>query len=552
VNKMNSRDIAQFWKNRFEKLKANRAMWDARYQRVAEFVYPSRAVINRSSLEGTLNYDELEVVDSTAIRSRDILAANLNGALTSSALDWFSLTRKKKENGYFLSDEENKWLETVHDILHDEFAESNFYPAIRCFYNEIVTFGTAGLYIEDMYDDREDRWILNFTVNNVSELYIEEDPFERVDTRIRPFKMTVRNVKRRWERASTLDSISRKRDEDEVEILHVLAPVDPGYKMAAKDLRFISLFILKESDDILNQNEDGTLPGYTYFPCLVVRWDKASGNLYGDSPALNGMPDILSLNKARKMWLENYDLLLRPPILATEGAFTQGRASFLPAGITEVDDINNVREFFSNNSGLQVAYQTLDHLTRAVEKAFYVDQLQLPPMETQGTPSSATEIQIRYEQAMRVIGPTFGRFAYDLFNPLIDTCYYIMANRPDSPIPQLSGEDIRKINVEYIGPLRVSQEMPQVIASQNLVAETIQIMANTGQPVFAFDFDKYLRKKAEVTKAWPDIIRSKREEEQLREQFYRNQQMMAELQMAQSGGKALKDASAAGKAIAGT
>jgi len=546
-----SKELASYWKERYAKLKSNRSAWERRWQRCAEFCYPSRAFLNTKATEGSLGHDELEVVDSTAIRARDILAASLHGTLTSPAMDWFTLGIKKRGRNPELLEMERRWIDGVHNLFQDEFAESNFYPAMRSFYNEIVTFGTAGLYIEDIYDNREERWIVNFTVNNIGELYIEEDQFERVDTRIRPFKMTARNVKAKWERAKSIESIARKKDEEDVELIHVIAPVDSGYPMASKNLRFVSIFICPELDEILNRNEDGSLPGFTYFPCLVVRWDKASGNLYGDSPALNAIFDILSLNKARKQVLDNYDMLIRPPILATDGAFTEGKADFLPSGITYVDDVNNIKEFFSNNRGLDMAYQILDNLARNVERTFYIDQLQFPPLETQGTPITATEVQARFEMMQRILGPTFVRFAYELLNPLIDTMYHIIANRPDSPIPQLNEQDIRQINVEYIGPLRVSQEMPQVISSQNIVAEAIQIMQNTGTPVFAIDFDKYLRKKAEVTKSWADIMRTQAEERQLKQQFQENQQLMAELQMAQTGAKGLKDAAVAGKAGAG-
>jgi uncharacterized protein YktA (UPF0223 family) len=547
---------AEYWCQRYQDLDQQRGIWKERWQTQAEFVYPSRSNITREFAKGQTRQDGLEVVDSTAIRARSMLSASLHGVLTSPVLDWFALGVKglNLPEDYDLTEIE-RWSGKVEMIIRDEFAESNFYPQMREYYNELVTFGIAGLYVEDAWDMRNQRYVLNFDTLNCKELIIEEDNLDRVDVVIRPFKMTVRNILKRWPQASEIPAVrtltQSNKEHEELEVLHcVYERMDEA--MVNPQQPWVSLYLLLNSKDILNTREDGHYYGYSYFPYLVTRWDKPTNEVYSDCPTSDAIYDIMSINKAWKSFLDAFDTLVRPPILA-EAGIIDGDFELVPGAFNEVSNIDRIKPLYENNPNVQIAYQIFERLASSIDRTYMIDQLQFPPLETQGTPITATEVQARFEMMSRILGPMFGRFTYELLKPLIDTVYHILAIRPQSPIPvfPIQGYDLGNLDIEYIGPLRVAQEMPQVVASQEMIVEAVNYQATTGQPIFSLDAEKYFRMKAKRKKVFREMVRTEAEEKKLKQQYQQQQQAAYEAQVLQQYAKAGQHASTAIKTAQG-
>src|SRR2546427_9822938 len=94
---------------RYERLREIRYLWEPTWQDLADLVMPRKGTITQRKSEGEKMTARL--FDSTAIVSNELLAASLQGALTSDAFKWFRLKTRKQE----LNDQKPvaEWLDEV-------------------------------------------------------------------------------------------------------------------------------------------------------------------------------------------------------------------------------------------------------------------------------------------------------------------------------------------------------------------------------------------------------------------------------------------------------
>ena len=86
------------------------------------------------------------VFDGTAILAAELLAASLHGMLTNGSTSWFGLRFSDDElNG---DDEAKEWLQSVEDVMYQAFNRSNFQEQIAELYLDLVTFGTAVMFVD--------------------------------------------------------------------------------------------------------------------------------------------------------------------------------------------------------------------------------------------------------------------------------------------------------------------------------------------------------------------------------------------------------------------
>ena len=114
-----------------------------------------------------------------------MLAASLHGMLTNPSTPWFSL--RYKDQGLDADDEAKLWLEGVTETMYTAFNRSNFQQEIFELYHDLITFGTAAMFIEEDQSD-----LLKFSTRHINEIYVTENDKGRIDTVYRKFKITLR------------------------------------------------------------------------------------------------------------------------------------------------------------------------------------------------------------------------------------------------------------------------------------------------------------------------------------------------------------------------
>ena len=509
---------------RFGRLNSQRANWENHWQEVADYMMPRKANITKKRSRGDKR-NEL-IFDSSPLQALELLAASLHGMMTNPSTPWFTL--KFKDTTMDQNDEAKLWLESVTADMYTAFNRSNFQQEIFELYHDLITFGTAAMYIEE---DDED--LLKFSTKHIAEIFIAEDDKGRIDTVYRKFTLSARALVQKFGNkvSQNIKVMSEKDPYQDVDILHCVYPrADFNPKLKDQEnMPFESVYLEMGSGDELS------VSGFKEFPYVVPRYLKASHEIYGRSPAMTALPDVKMLNEMSKTTIKAAQKQVDPPLLVPDDGFllpvrtVPGGLNFYRSGTR--DRIEPLNIGANNPLGLNMEEQRRN----AIREVFYVNQLQLQ----QGPQMTATEVIQRNEEKMRLLGPVLGRLQSELLKPLIDRCFNILLRRNQfAEAPEfLSGQDVE---IEYVSPLAKAQKSTE-LSSITRALEILGGLANVA-PVFDYiNFDALVKHVADIVGMPQKLLKLQSqvnaEREQQAAQAEQQQQMAQMQQVAQAGGQ---------------
>ena len=357
-------DLTKGLLSRFDRLQGQRENWETHWQEVADYMQPRKADVTKRRARGDKRMEQ--VFDSSPIQAVELLAASLHGMLTNPSTPWFTLRFKDEE---IENDDEAKlWLEASTDAMYTAFNRSNFQQEIFELYHDLITFGTAAMFIEEDDDD-----IIKFSTRHINEVFIAENDKGRIDTIYRKFKISARAAIQKFGEAVSADvqTKAKKDPYEEIEILHAVYPrndFNPNKRDKA-NMPFESVYM-----EYKNGNEL-SVGGFREFPFVVPRYLKASNEIYGRSPAMTALPDVKMLNEMSKTTIKAAQKQVDPPLLVPDDGFllpvrtVPGGLNFYRSGTR--DRIEPLNIGANNPLGLNMEQQRRESI-RAV---FYVNQV---------------------------------------------------------------------------------------------------------------------------------------------------------------------------------
>ena len=516
-------DKAKNLLKRYDRLKAQRQNWESHWQEVADYMQPRKADVTKTRSKGDKR-TEL-IFDGSPLQSVELLAASLHGMLTNPSTPWFSL--RFKQNDMENEDEAKEWLEDATEVMYSAFNKSNFQQEIFELYHDLITFGTAAMFIEE---DDED--IIKFSTRHINEIFIAENDKGRIDTVFRKFSLSARAVMQKFGDVSINIATKAQKDPyEEVEIMHAVYPrsdFDPK-KQDKQNMPFESVYLDAESGDELS------VSGFREFPFVVPRYLKASHEIYGRSPAMTALPDVKMLNEMSKTTIKSAQKQVDPPLLVPDDGFMlpvrtiPGGLNFYRAGTR--DRIEPLNIGANTPLGLNMEEQRRN----SIRNAFYVNQL----MMQSGPQMTATEVIQRNEEKMRLLGPVLGRLQSELLKPLIDRTFaLILRKNLFRPAPEfLAGQDIE---IEYVSPLAKAQKSTELSS----IMRAIEILGSLSNVAPVFDhinMDKLVRHLADIVGVPQKILKPQSEINAERQQAAQQQEQMQQMQqvqqLAEAGGK---------------
>ena len=525
-------------RKRLDKLEADRGTWESHWQEILDYVMPRKAEITFLRSRGEKRTEVL--FDSTAITANNLLAASLQGTLTSPSLPWFSLKLR--------DDDANKvrdiqiWLEDTARRMYAVFNESNFNTEVHEMYLDLCSVGTSAIFVEEANEGFLQGG-LHFNTLHIAEYFIQENSTGRVDTLYRKYKMTARQAVQEFGEDNVGTKIKealKAKPDTQFNFIHAVEPTADYERATGKaktKLPFHSCHVCFEDKMVVRTG------GYNEFPYLVPRWSKATGEIFGRSPSYNALPDIKTLNKAVEIGLKAWAKAIDPPLLVTDDGVI-GRVRMTPAGITVVRSDTAIKPL-QIGSNWQITDLKENQLRTAIRQAYYSDQLQLQ----EGPQMTATEVQVRYELMQRLLGPTLGRFQTEFLNPLIERVFGIMM-RADALMPRPEAMSGMNMDIEYVGPLARSQRMEEAIAVERLYQLAMQVVQVDPTVMDVINHEQAIRMRATLLGVPKTVLRGEDEVAEIREERAAAQQAAQEQAMAQqqadtalSQGKAMTEMS---------
>ena len=502
--------------SRFDRLAGRRATWETHWQEVADYMLPRKADITKRRSRGDKRMER--IFDSSPLQALELLASSLHGMMTNPSTPWFTLRFKKLEDSN--DDEAKLWLEEATEIMYTAFNRSNFQQEIFELYHDLITFGTAAMFIEEDEDD-----LVRFSTRHIDEIYIAENKKGTIDTIYRKFHMTSRALVQKFgdKVSEDIRTLATKNPYEEIDIIHVVYPRDEfnPKKKDKTNMPFESIYFEYKGGNELS------VSGFKEFPFVVPRYLKASNEVYGRSPAMTALPDVKMLNEMCKVTIKAAQKQVDPPLLVPDDGFllpvrtVPGGLNFYRSGTR--DRIEPLNIGANNPLGLNMEEQRRN----AIREVFYVNQLQLQ----QGPQMTATEVIQRNEEKMRLLGPVLGRLQSELLRPLIDRTFNILLRNnqfPQAP-ESLSGVNI---DIEYVSPLAKAQKSTELQSIMRGI-EILGSLANAA-PVFDYiNFDNLVKHVADIVGMPQKLLKSQGEVTAMRDQQQQQQQEQAQMQQAQ-------------------
>jgi hypothetical protein len=456
----------QALKARTEALKTERSNINGDWEEIGRLVVPGRGrMYETHDDENSITRDFPDKYDSTAVVASQSLAAALHSGLTSPATDWFGLRFKSQK----LNDDTtaSAWLQACQEQIFDTIQESNFNLEVNEIYLDITSFGTTIMLHEYDPDDGS----FNFRASFPRENYFEEDFNGNLIGIYRERQYTAQQLMLKFPTKCPKEireqGVSTGSANQKYTVIHVVRlnednkeNLDAEGILAAEKRPFEERYILAK--DATELTED--VVGYYEMPGYAVRWGRMSGSKFGFSPALNALPDIRTLNTLVSQVLDAAAKVIDPAIMTMQRGII-GDIDLAPGGETIVRDMDAMKPFESG-ARFDVSQLIKGDLVESIRKAFYIDQLELPMTDRM----TATEVQVRYEQMQRLLGPALFRIQSDFLDPLIRRSFNILFRDGKLPdMPQIILDTEGEFEVEYLGPLARSQKMGAVNAFQQLM-----------------------------------------------------------------------------------
>lgn len=521
---------------RYHGLKGSRGTWEHNWQEIADYISPRRA--DFTTIQEGGNNRQRRIKDSTGQRGAEQLASGIHGMLTSPYRPWFNLV--PRDQTILRNYRVGKWIHNATKVMMDYFNSSSslFSLAAHELYLDVVAFGTGVMYVEE--DVKNGPVCSTF---HLKDCYLLEDSNGRVDSVFRKFKMTHRNVIKRWAKKYPPDQVEfmEKRPDEEKEIIHCVMP-NSDYKAKAlgkKGKLFSSVYIDCDKKILL---EEG---GYNEMPYMTPRWSKLTTEIYGRGPGFVALPDVKMLNVMTDSIVRYAQRVAEPMIWLPDDGYMfpinsgPNAVNFYRAGTQ--DEIRTL----PNTAQPQVAERIIEKAMQSVNSTFFLDFLQL----RESPQMTATEVLQRRDEQFRLMSPVLARLQTEFLEPLIDRFFGILMRRgafgEEEDVPQeLMATDL---TIDYLSPMAIAQRSTQsddlvrfmqISAPIMQVDPTAAIYLNSGEAI------KYVHS---MTNLPVEVLRTDEEVQQIKDQQMQAQQTMMQMEMLTKGGAAVKDLAKADK-----
>jgi hypothetical protein len=317
---------------------------------------------------------------------------------------------------YDVSEEDiRRNLEEQAEEVFDYINRSNFATQ---FYEHALDLliGTGTLRIDE---DEDDDMPIVFNAIPQKGIAFEEGPQGNVETHWRRFEVKAKDLPRKWKGFKASPSMAKViKDKPDT-----MVKAYEGVVYLPKSKTYYGcLWVGKE--DTLSWAEDYGKSS----PWVTGRYSKVAGEIRGRGPALQALPDVKSLNKAKEFTLQKAAIDLAGMYTATDDGVTNPyNISISPGVVIPVGSNNNANPSLrrlDTGANLQLSQFVINDLQMSIKKALFNDL-----RDPTGAVRSATEVAIEARELAKRIGSAFGRLQTEVLIPIIKRVVAILTRR---------------------------------------------------------------------------------------------------------------------------
>ncbi len=510
---------------RVDLLHSQRANWSSYWQDLARFCLPQKAYITRSRVSGE-RLDFHQIFDNEAIRDLQTMAAGFSSNLTNPSSKWFSLGTRDSE--FMKSKAVLEWFKRVEDEIFATLSTSNFESTMQEFYMDSGCFGTGTIITEQDFKTR-----VRFTEIPIEEEYIEEDDRGRVNKVYRRFEYTVQQAFERWGKNAGAAVAEQMKDDNEtnrlkkLKFIHCTTPRDERDPSKKDNINMPvqSIWVEVSKKEVISEG------GFQEMPYQVGRFRHLTGEAWGYSPAMNAIDDIRMLNAEKRTLIRAAMKIVDPPAILPYRGFIQP-LNFNPSAVNYVKDQKPGEAYsaIQTKGNIGIGIELINEVKDGIKKAFFVPVFQAFSEITKQM--TVPEVQKRIAENMTLLGPAVGRFTQEVFDPLITRVFMILFRSGVLPPPpsEIQGQEL---DIVYISQLAKAQRLSEINDIESLLIDVQAVAGVLPNVVDNIDGDKVIRLIHRIRRVDPDIIRSSKDVEIIRQARAQAEAVQAQLAQAE-------------------
>lgn len=542
----------------FTSARTGRGVWDDHWERLARLMHVRRTGFTTTEVDGSRRTEE--ILDSTPVQARRALSTSVDGLLKPKTVQWSFV---KPDDDALENDEEvQDWLRFVEKQMFKKIYEpkARFAQASGEVDDDLVTFGTGILGI----DPAEGGSRLSFGSHHLKNAFIQVDAEGNVNGLFLVMWMTAQQAQDFFAKKGVGPgkkaglALQEEGNNNKIEYVNVILPRTHFVlgQLGPKAMPIASLWIEVAEKELILES------GKEEFPFAIPRWDTASGEKYGRSPAMIALPDANTLQAQGRTLLKAGQIAVLPPMFAPSNSIV-GQAKLKSGWFTYYDLQAAVGQgirqpIFPMQTGagnIPIGREMQNDTRELVWAAFFKNILNLP---VNGPQMTATEILERKEEFVRVVGPVFGKLEAEYLAPIIERVFAIMMRNGDfgvfreglvdqdgQPVRVIPRQIVnRNVNFEFRSPVERVRKQIEAAAAMKTVEEITLVATSTGDPSVLdwIDRDKVAKKIDDANAS--DILLDRQAVDEIRDQ--RAQQQAAEAEKVDA-----ERAVAAGSEVAG-
>lgn len=371
--------------------------------------------------------DMANLFDATASDAADNLAASLYTLLTPPESLWLTLVPESD-----LSPDANSATNALRANLND----SNFYTTVHQCYLDLVTLGTACLFMSENPIGAASAF--SFTSIPMSDIAIL--PNAVFHTTSMPLSDAVKKYPT-WCMPKNLRDALAENPDMPIKLVQSLV----GTEFTAW---------LDAGGDI--ENNIVATGTFETNPYLIFRWSVLSGEIYGRGPILRALPDIKTANKVVELVLKNATISVSGIWMADDdGVINLNNINLTPGAIIPKAVGSSGLTPLTSGANFDVSQIVLKDLRERIRHALLADRLGLLSEKEM----TATEIMARNSDMMRILGATYGRLLHEFVRPLCERGLQILGRRGVIEPITLNGD----AELKYIAPIAQMVAMESVM-----------------------------------------------------------------------------------------
>lgn len=396
------------------------------WKKITDVIRPSRGNYLSTSTEESKRPTSL--VNSTpAIASRTLQAGMISGA-SSPAYQWFKFELDDPAKNNYLP--YKVALEQRERITMMWLASSNLYQSLQTLYGDAADFGNGiGLL------DKHPRDMFTAKIMSPGEYVIDVDDSGDIDTYI---SEVTKSCVQLMSNADWVPRLSPQvRDAYDKgnynTTFQIVQCIEPNQELDESRADWRGKPWVKFTFELANNKEGEEefleISGYDDWPGFNLRWDLASGNIWGQGPGLLALGDSIALQTTEFRDAQAIEKAVKPTLQAPSN-MRNLPISQAPGGIVYYDP------YSANNAKVEPLYQIMPGILNALDskiqrmeqrinEAYYKD-LFLMLASSDRREITAREVEEKHEEKLLGLGPVLQRTHRDTLSNIIIRAYKIL------------------------------------------------------------------------------------------------------------------------------